>query len=330
MSYSLTQPLHNGWQEMKRQLFQPFDLGRWLTLGFSAWLAALVDSCGRSGGSGFNTGSGNSTSSDSSWPDREEIVDQTRSAMAQATAWLTENWWVAVAVAAVIVVVMVLWLALLWISSRGKLIFLDNVVHNRAEVVAPWKRFRELGNSLFTFRLLFGLASFGVGLLVLGGFGYFFYAGFSSGDWLSPWLVGLGSFLGLTMVALILVSAYLSFFLNAFVVPIMHRRSLRVMDAWSHFLALLRGNLWPFVASGIFTFVLFFVVGIAIAVGGFLTCCVGFLVLAIPYIGTVLLLPLYVTYRAFTVDFLAQFDPELSLPPREGPPEGDLLVETPA
>ena len=47
-----------------------------------------------------------------------------------------------------------------------------------------------------------------------------------------------------------------------------------------------------------------------------LTCCVA-LLLMIPllgaYIMAVVLLPLWVTYRAFTVEFLAQFDSSFDL-----------------
>jgi len=35
------------------------------------------------------------------------------------------------------------------LRSRGKFMFLDNVVHDRAEVSQPWQDFRRLGNSLF-------------------------------------------------------------------------------------------------------------------------------------------------------------------------------------
>ncbi len=49
-----------------------------------------------------------------------------------------------------------------------------------------------------------------------------------------------------------------------------------------------------------------------------LTCCI----VALPYVGTVILLPLYVTYRLFSVEFLAQFDPGFDLfTPAEIPAE---------
>jgi len=40
-----------------------------------------------------------------------------------------------------------------------------------------------------------------------------------------------------------------------------------------------------------------------------LTCCI----VVLPYVGTVILLPIWVTYRLFSVEFLAQFDPGFDL-----------------
>ena len=44
-------PLERAWQRMTAQLFRPFDLVKWLVLGFSCWLARLFE--GGFGG-GFN------------------------------------------------------------------------------------------------------------------------------------------------------------------------------------------------------------------------------------------------------------------------------------
>ncbi len=323
MSYSFTRPLSRGWQEMSKQLFQPFDIGRWLSLGFTAWLALLTDSCGSSGSSFSPPGGGGTSegpSAQATWPETGELVETGRQWLATAKDFFVEYWWAFVAVAFGILLLFAFWLLLLWVSSRGKLMFVDNVVFRRAEVVAPWKQQRELGDSLFGFRLLFGLATAGVGILLLGGLGYILYTASSTGDWSSPLVWGLGALLGLVTLGLSLFTAYLLFFLDAFVVPIMHRKNLRTMAAWGEFSAIFRANPLPFLLVGLLTFLAFLAVGVAIFVFGIATCCVGFLFLLIPYVSTVLLLPLHVTYRAFTVEFLAQFDPEIGLTPDSVPP----------
>src|SRR5438874_11650438 len=43
-------PFGEAFELMKKILFQPFDLKKWLVIGFTAWLASL----GAGGGSGFN------------------------------------------------------------------------------------------------------------------------------------------------------------------------------------------------------------------------------------------------------------------------------------
>src|SRR2546423_8644566 len=42
-------PFGEAFELMKKILFQPFDLKKWLVIGFTAWLASL----GAGGGSGF-------------------------------------------------------------------------------------------------------------------------------------------------------------------------------------------------------------------------------------------------------------------------------------
>jgi hypothetical protein len=50
------------------------------------------------------------------------------------------------------------------------------------------------------------------------------------------------------------------------------------------------------------------------------TCCMA----ALPYLGTALLLPVWVCYRLLSVEFLAQFHPDFDLfrPLQEPEPEG--------
>jgi hypothetical protein len=46
------------------------------------------------------------------------------------------------------------------------------------------------------------------------------------------------------------------------------------------------------------------------------TCCIGFLLLIIPYIGSVVLLPVFYTFRAFSIEFLEQYGEEFVLFPK--------------
>jgi hypothetical protein len=58
---------------------------------------------------------------------------------------------------------------------------------------------------------------------------------------------------------------------------------------------------------------LFLLGGLGVVAVSLATCCIGFLILALPYVGVVLLLPLHVTYRLLGPEFIAQFDPRFDL-----------------
>ena len=95
-----------------------------------------------------------------------------------------------------------------------------------------------------------------------------------------------------------------------FVVPLQFLRRNRCLDAWQELSGLLRGNLGQLVVYFLFRIVL------AIAIAGIIvgvvlvTCCVAGCLFALPYVGTVLLLPILVFDRAYSLHYLAQFGPD--------------------
>lgn len=290
MQIAYFEPLNLAWERMKHILWRPFDLAKWLVLGFSVWLAGLADGAGGGGWKWVmdendfsNHSFGNSHGS---WGGAGE-----------AFLWLPLIFVIVMAVAAIL-------LAILWVSSRSKFIFLDNVVHNRAEIVEPWHRFRDLGNSLFLWRVGFivccGLAALILMILIVAP-----AAASSFSDILSGLSYAAMAFGVLVMILFGILAAFVALFLEGFVIPIMYKFDIKATEAWSYFLPWLKNRPLPFILYGLF------VVGLAICFAVFfslicvLTCCV----VALPYVGTVIMLPIWVTYRLFSVEFLAQFDP---------------------
>jgi hypothetical protein len=226
--------------------------------------------------------------------------------------WLTHHpgWLLLIVLVAVLLIALAVLLT--WLSSRGKFMLLDNVVHNRAEVVLPWQRFKALGNSLFVWRICFGLLC--IALLVtlfVTGF-VIFAAGFDrdlAGLFLFLPILGI-SFL---FLAVMLIAAYISLFLDSFIVPIMYRYELPATQAWERFLPLLKQYPGNFLLYGLFVAALFFVAATGLVLAGCFTCCIGFILLIIPYIGSVVLLPLTYTYRCLSLEFLGQFGPECGM-----------------
>jgi len=204
----------------------------------------------------------------------------------------------------------------MWLSSRGMFMFLDNVVYNRSLIEKPWREFKTRGDSLFLWRLVFGVITFfiSIGFLVAA----FLIARniYYSGSGFNSILLLI---LGMVCISLplFLIIFFISLFLKDFVVPIMFKTGLTVNDAWRRFLTLLGRHPWHFILYGLLVICLWILVGIGIIIGGVLTCCCGFILLMIPYIKSVLLLPVSVTFRAFSLEFLEQFGDEYKIFPMD-------------
>lgn len=301
MYISYSGPLSSAWNRMKKALFQPFDITRWINIGFTAFLAGLTDCNG--GSSGNNSG----LNGHQNWDDFFHFPQT-------AWDWLTSHpLWFNLIIMGVILLVFI-GIVLTWLSSRGKFMFLDNVVHDRDNVVKPWHEFKKQGNSLFWWRFVFGW-------LVFFAFMAFFIFSFITirdmyyGD--IPLAAKVWMIAGLIILFLfiIILVSYISLFLNDFVVPVMFKHSIGATRAWGKFLPLMGRHFGAFVVYGLFIFVL----GIAVAIGvvflALFTCCVGLLLLAIPFVGSVILLPVSYTFRALSIEFLKQFGDEFNVFP---------------
>lgn len=286
---SVTEPIQPAIAHAKRILFEPFSARKWFVLGFSAFLAHLWG-----GGGSFNyNGNPFDRSSSSAAPDLSPV-----------TSWISEHLPLVIALA-VVVFVLMLALAVLfqWLSSRGQFMFLDGVVRDQAEIVEPWNRLRHLGDDLFRFQMVLLLATLAL-FIVCGGLGALIalpdiHARTFGGAALAGVLVGCGLLL-LGILVLSLVGALL----HDFVVPLMYHRELRVPAAWQVLRReLLPGHGWHFVGYYLMSFLLGIGAAILMLIGCCLTCCVAML----PYISSVVFLPLFVFFRCYSLEFLAQF-----------------------
>ena len=242
MRIAYFEPLSRAWERMKNILWRPFDLAKWLVLGFSCWLAGLADSAG---GGGWKW-----IADENDFPARHNIYSGRGSyeEIGEALIWLPLIFIIIMAVAAILLLV-------LWLSSRAKVIYLDNVVHNRAQIVEPWNRLRTLGNSLFLWRLGFVVACGLVALVLL----LIFFAPaatFSFSEALSGLSYAAMIFGVIIMICFGIVAAFVALMLEAFVIPIMYKFDLKATEAWSYFLPWLKTRPWQFVLYAIFVFVL--------------------------------------------------------------------------
>lgn len=298
MNIYFIDPLSRAWKRMKKALFQPFDLKKWFVVGFTAFLAELTDT--------ENLGDGGESFRNDGAPydlgDILEIPNIIREWLMDNTGWFTLIIFGLMFVAAVIIL-------LIWLSSMGKFMFLDNVIHDKAEVVKPWREYRMHGNSLFLWRLGFTAICFAT-FILFSIFCFTMVSNIYEGNFSLSTTVLVIAGMVLLFLALIVAIAYISLFLTDFVVPIMYKNNITTMQAWNRFLPLFTGHLPYFIFYGVLICLLWILVVLSVVIVGLVTCCIGFLLLIIPYIGSVVTLPISFTFRAFSVEFLEQFGPE--------------------
>lgn len=302
VSVSVTQPVGQAIDRVKELLFRPFDLGRWFAIGFCAWLASL----GEGGFHGnFNVPSKRSRGS-------------AGRALEEAWDFVLQNLhWILPLVLLLVVIGLALWVLFTWLSSRGKFMFLHCVALNKAEVGVPWRQFAREGNSLCWFRIGLGLIG---SLLILPLVVLIVFPIIAMVRREAPNLSGIllagGSLLLLIAVALLFF--VVEKLTKDFVVPIMFLRGKHCLAGWSELRGLLLANVGNFILYFLFQIVLSLAIGTLVVVVILATCCVAGCLMAIPYLGTVLLLPVLVFSRAYSLHYLAQFGKEydvFSTPP---------------
>jgi len=296
---SVTEPVSPALERVKTMLFKPFDLGKWFTIGFCAWLAFLGEEGGTGGGynSAFNNNNGGTTQ------------DSLRHGYHQVRDYVLNNLdWIIPAAAGAMILLVAIWLLILWLSSRGRFMFLHCVALDKAEVGEPWNKFECEANSLFWFRLAMGLIGMVLMLPMLAVIAGLIVRMVLRGE---PDVVGImaAAGLGLIFIVLAIVFALIHKFMDDFIVPILFLRGGKCLAAWREFFDLLAENAGLFTLYILFQIVLGMAIGIIVLGAIIITCCMAGCLMILPYIGTVVLLPVLAFKRSYSLYFLAQFGP---------------------
>ncbi len=303
MSLQIGSAWQTAWEGTAQRLFRPFNGRKWLWLAFSAWLATMLE--GGGGGGGGYTFPGNGGDGGNAAPE-----------LARAGRWVAENLGCILAIA---IPVFVLFLAVIvvlsYIKARAEFVFLDQVVGDHTRFEPAWHAYRREGKSVWAWRWgLAGLAVAAIAIIV--GLGILVWLpardAYQTGAATAVRIALTAPILLLFLVA-IFTCLLADFFLKQFVIPIMARHHLRATEAWRRFLPLLRANAGSFALYVLISLGVWLGIGTAVVLAGCLTCCIGFVVLALPWIGTLPLLPALVFFRLFSVAFLAQVGPEYDL-----------------
>lgn len=282
-----------AWQWTNNLLFRPFDAAVWLSLGFAAWLNSL----GR-GGLPVSPGKFHRFPPD---------VQHIRELIYSPNGWFTKLAEHLAMSLFVVFAAVVLWVLFLWLSSHGRFLFVAGVTTRHFSIRETWRATAGKSLSLFLWRLIFslcailgfgflvGMAAAGIPLLAMGT------------DSPSPllvislvgtWLIGLSLFLLLVLT--------IAMFLDDFVVPLMYKFDLTAGKAWEYFLQLLRLHWTEFLAYATLKSLLLIGAGFVVIFLAVMTCCL----VALPYIGAVILLPVSTYFRTFSLAFLGSFHPD--------------------
>lgn len=308
---NVAEPVSPALERVKRILFRPFDLGKWFIIGFCAWLAQLGE-----GGAGGNFNFNN-------FGQHHGNEDNFRQGLARARDYVLDNLnWIVPLAAVLVVVGLALWLVFLWLNSRGKFMFLHCVALDKAEVAEPWHQFANEANSLFLFRLVLGLTGmiFTLPLLVIAL--VIVAKMLLAGQIIPNAILGAIGF-GLLFIGMAIVFAIIRKLTLDFVVPIMFLRRNHCLSAWKELGTLISGHVGTFILYFLFQIVLAIAIGVIVMGVVIITCCCAGCLMALPYLGTVLLLPVLMFKRCYSLYFLAQFGRDYDVfPPETAPPPG--------
>ena len=273
-------PFGEAFELTKEILFRPFDLKKWFVIGFAAFLSGHFSACG------FNF----------NFPARHPNRTFSSAALEQWKPMLP------ILIVAFVVVFLILVVVLTWLKARGIFIFTDCIARNRASIVEPWRGYRQEGNSYFLFLLLVMFGSMAIlGLLLVPIFLQIFAHGATNHSAIAVIAV-FGVLLVFAWICLIFFFGVTGYFM----VPLMYVRRCRSPEAFRKVLALVLENPAPFILFCLFGCCLLLAMLMIGGIATCFTCCLA----ALPYIGTVILLPVFVFLRAFGLRFIRQFGPD--------------------
>lgn len=298
----IIKPFGEAFELMKKMLFQPFDLKKWCVIGFAALLSGHI--------SGVNLPIGNL----GGWHPRSQNISSPD----------FEQWkpWLPIIIIVFVVVILIFIVLFTWLKARGYFIFTDCIARNRAAIAAPWREYRREGNSYFLFLLLVGFGSLSIfGMLALGGVLLGLFGAGAGHTTMTPLLIIFLVLFLMLWICFVFVFGVISYFM----VPLMYVKRCRSGEAFHQVAGLFFENAGSFILFCLFGFCLLLGVGMISGIATCLTCCLA----ALPYVGTVILLPVYVCLRAYGLFFIRQFGADYDvftpvaqslLPPAPEPP----------
>ncbi len=208
-----------------------------------------------------------------------------------------------------------LYLLLLWLSSRGYFMLLYGAQHNRPAVPTPWREYRSEGNSLMGFRFMVTAFAMAGSILLIVLCVTIAWPNIQTETW------GTNATIALTIYIVIFFPAAVVFsivdqLLKDFVVPTMYLKRVPVLSGWSiAWQKLIKPRGYSVVGFYAFKILLAIGAGMITAILVMMTCCIG----ALPFVSSVLTLPLLLFLRLYSICYIQQIGTEWRFFPIQGP-----------
>lgn len=255
----VTAAIQPAYQHMVRMLFRPFNLKKWLALGF---VSLLAGSAGGGPGGRFPCGS--------SEPNTREID--------QALQWMAAHWGIIAAAGAIFVILL---FVLYWLGSIFRLVYTEQVAKDSYAIKEPFARLKSLGTSLFLW-----LAGFGFAFIAAAGILVGLPVGLAFGLNAAGWVQVVAAAWGvIAFLAILLIFIIVNIFAIELVSGVMYTRGVRVLEAWRLLLPRLKENIGQ---TALYLLLIFaFCIGLAIL--SIFAAFIVLMVMLIPFGGVFLL-----------------------------------------
>lgn len=237
-------------------------------------------------------------------------------------------------------------LAISFISNFARPILVENIVHDREEIMEPWSRLSQLGWSVFWWGFVFVLvSSLAIGALV--GLPAVGIAAMGSGGNEGAYLMFIPLFFWALLV--IIPCCFVQGYFQEIVIPLMYRQNCSAKEAWALFTPMFNAQKGKWILYMVIHFFIVLAGNIATQLAGLLVLLAVGLVLAIPtiaafaaggkvagivclvvvgcifiaacfVIGALFSMPVTVAARSFSMYILQQVAPEYGFLPLGGRP----------
>ena len=327
-------PFSLAWDRMNTSLFgRTASVGKWFLLGFVVFLATCE---GQTVGSNYNQfsnlnpsgysspmppqpypqtttpgpGSNWSTPPNSNTPLYIPQPYDPQQRVREIEVWLASNMgWLVPVVTVAALVLLAVGALINWLSCRGRFMFDYNLMHDSAEISSPWREYAPEANRLFVFRFSLQLVCWYLPIVFAGFVAWATWRDIIISD------AALESILPLLIAGVFIVLLSLAFSLidtlvYNFAVPAMLLNRVGVREGWRlAYAEVITGNIGSVILYYLFKLLIVIAGGIVGFAAICLTCCIG----ALPYLSSVLLLPISYLTRAYTLAYVQQGGPQWAL-----------------